>query len=208
MVVTPVFRDAAYTNEYRLIVAESDNDSIYFYNPSLAAAAIFTSLYFVLVIIHLYFSLIYPGVKKPPYKHRYTINLFIATVISTFGYVVHIASVNDTSNVGLYATSATLIVVSPIFVCASLYLLLKHFIRFYIKSLAEQKAVLFGIDPKWLGRIFITSDVFSFLMQGSGSGIAASRDWEGSNKDAGVNVLIAGLAMQLATITLFDRFIG
>ena len=45
--------------------------------------------------------------------------------------------------------------------------------------------------------------MLSFLAQGAGSGVAASGNWEGSQKDAGTAILIAGLGCQLATFTIY-----
>jgi hypothetical protein len=66
---------------------------------------------------------------------------------------------------------------------------------------AHQK--FFGIPPHLLAKIFVTSDVISFLTQASGSGIASSGNWEGSTLDVGENVLIGGLALQVATFAFF-----
>lgn len=49
----------------------------------------------------------------------------------------------------------------------------------------------------------MTCDVLTLLVQVSGSAIAASNNWEGEMVRVGENVLIAGLALQLATFSLF-----
>jgi tellurite resistance protein TehA-like permease len=67
---------------------------------------------------------------------------------------------------------------------------------------------LYGLNPRWLGRIFITSDVTSFLTQGAGSGVASSASWEGNTKDIGLDIILTGLALQLATFTLFVVFLA
>jgi len=41
------------------------------------------------------------------------------------------------------------------------------------------------------------------MTQGAGSAIAASGNWEGSSKTAGINVLLVGLTLQLFTFTFF-----
>lgn len=178
----------------------SDTDTnIFFYNPSLPAAIVLTVMYGLLATWHFYSCIIKP--HNLPEKHRYTIPLFVAAAISTVGFAVRAAATNDVSNIGLYAPQASLIIISPIFVCASLYLLLANLVRRCLPDVGAQK--LFGIGPHWLGRIFIASDIVAFLTQCSGSGIAASSNWEGSTKDIGVYILIAGLAIQLATFSLF-----
>ena len=105
------------------------------------------------------------------------------------------------SSVGLYAISQTWIMIAPIFVCATLYLLISHLIQLCLPP--GQQQVFLGLSPSLLGKIFITSDVLSFLAQGAGSGIAASGNWQGSLKDAGTAILIVGLACQLATFTVY-----
>lgn len=102
---------------------------------------------------------------------------------------------------GLYASSRTCIIVGPIFVCAALYLLIAHLIQLCLPP--GQERVFLGVSLKTLSRIFITSDVLSFVAQVAGSGIMASGNWPGSRKDAGTAILIAGLACQLATFTLY-----
>ena len=174
-------------------------DGIYFYHPSQAAAIVFQVLFSILSGSHLFQSVIVP--YRRAIKHRYTIPLFIAAALSTAGYGVRIGSIQTPSDIGQYATSASLIVVAPIFVCATLYLQLAYMLRHCIHDVKEQK--VFGITPCWLGRIFISSDISSFLLQGAGSGIAASNNWTGNTKSIGVNLLLTGLAGQLATFTVF-----
>ena len=181
------------------MATDNDDLNLYFYGPSTAAAVIFTILYFSLALYHFYLCFIYS--RKQPLRHKYTIPLFVAGVVSTAGYAIRIASIKSLDSVSLYATSASYVVISPIFICATLYLLLTRLIRF---NLPEGPAQVFlRISPRWLGRIFITSDICSFLTQCSGSGIASSGNWEGDLNDVGTNVLLVGLALQLATFSTF-----
>lgn len=52
------------------------------------------------------------------------------------------------------------------------------------------------INPRWLTKIFVASDVFSFFLQGGGGGIMASAKDLSSFK-TGENVIIGGLFLQL-----------
>lgn len=177
----------------------SSEIDLYFYNPSVALAVVFSVLYLALSGYHLYVSIVYA--RKQRIKHRFTIPLLIAAVIATAGWGVRIASVTNRSSIPLYAISSSYIVISPIFVCATLYILLTRVIRY---SLPEGRLQRFaGISPRWLGRLFITSDVTSFMTQAGGSGVASGGNWEGNSKDIGINILLVGLALQLATFSLF-----
>lgn len=171
---------------------------LYSYNPSTEAAILFNVLYGMLIGPH--FVLSCWRCRSRPIKHRYTVCLFIAAILSTAGYGIRTASVNHRGSVSLYATSSSLIVISPIFVCATLYLLLARMIQLY---LPVRHQTFFTVSPRLLGKLFISSDVISFMTQGAGSAIAASGNWQGSSRTAGIDVLLVGLALQLATFTFF-----
>jgi hypothetical protein len=173
---------------------------LYTYDPSAAAAILFDVLYGLCIGPHFFLSCC--RCRSRPIKHRYTICLLIAATISTTGYSIRTASiqVKNRGNVGLYAASSSLIVISPIFVCATLYLLLACLIQVYLPL---RNQTFFHVSPRLLGKLFILSDVISFMTQGAGSAIAASGNWEGSSKTAGINVLLVGLALQLFTFTFF-----
>jgi hypothetical protein len=177
--------------------SSSSDLNLYFYHPSSAAAIVFTAIYTLLCAWHLTINTIVA--RRAPNKHKYTIPLSVASLISTAGWGVRIASVKQVDSIPLYAISASYIVISPIFVCATLYLLLTRLIA---ASKARQ-SVLLGVSTRWLGRGFIVSDVCSFLTQCSGSGIASSGNWEGNLKTVGTDVLLVGLSLQLATFSVF-----
>ncbi|EEP79209.1 predicted protein [Uncinocarpus reesii 1704] len=176
-------------------------DNIYFYDPSLPASILFTILYFFPAVFLFYTVIIGPRTGK--YGHAgYFIPLCIGAAMEVLAYAIRCASVEQPGSIPLYALSSSLVVIAPVFICASLYMLMGRLIRAGIPEAKNQQRI-FGIPPHWLPRIFVTSDVFSFLTQASGSGIASAGNWEGSEKEAGTNVLIGGLALQLATFSLF-----
>jgi hypothetical protein len=176
-------------------------ESIYFFDPSLPAAILFTILYAVPAGFLFYTTVIGPRTGK--YHHaRFFIPVCIGAVMEVAGYIVRCISVQRPRNIPLYAVSSSLIVLAPVFICASLYLLIGRLVRAGIPMQGKQQRIL-GISPHWLPRGFITSDILSFMTQGSGSGIASSGGWEGTEKETGTNVLIGGLALQLATFSLF-----
>ncbi|WEW56309.1 hypothetical protein PRK78_001752 [Emydomyces testavorans] len=176
-------------------------DNIYFYNPSLPASVLFTILYVFPAAFLFYTTIIGPRTGK--YGHAgYFVPLCIGAAMEVAGYATRCASVKQTDSIPLYATSASLVVVAPVFICASLYMLMGRLICAGIPEVKSQQRV-FGIAPRWLPRIFVTSDIISFLTQASGSGIASAGNWKGSQKEAGTDILIGGLALQLTTFSLF-----
>ncbi|KAJ5376534.1 RTA1 domain protein [Penicillium cosmopolitanum] len=137
--------------------------------------------------------------------------LVIGAFLEVFGYGIRCASLKQPDSIPLYAVSATLIVIAPVFVCASLYLLMDRLIWTGNDEKSSERSTKFlfiNIRRRWLPRIFVTLDIISCLTQASGSGIAASGDWEGSAKDTGNGVLIGGLVLQVVTFTAFLIIVG
>lgn len=164
----------------------------------------FSVLYGALIPYHFYLAIYKPHIRKSvSQKHSYTIPLFISCVLSTIGFSIRTISTapSNRASISLYTLSQVFIIIAPIFACATLYLLIAQLIDLCLPPGKDR--VFLGINPRWLGRIFITSDILSFLLQGAGSAIAAGGDWQGPKKDAGTNVLTIGLAAQLATFTLY-----
>ncbi|KAL2783596.1 RTA1 like protein-domain-containing protein [Aspergillus keveii] len=184
---------------------DPDDWSLYFYDPSLAAAVVFAAVYLVTFFYHLYIS--YHAYRNDKYfRFSYSVPLLIAALAEVNGYGQRAGSTQAHQDIGLFSTSQTMIVLAPVFVCASLYILLSRIIRAVQPEGIDEKEirVLNGwIKVIWLPKIFVTLDILSMLTQGGGSGIAASGEWEGTLLDIGIGVLIGGLALQLATFTVF-----
>lgn len=133
----------------------------------------------------------------------------IGAAIEIAAYAIRAVSVKKPDDVGLYATSASLIVIAPVLVCASLYILIGRLIGSSLDTrerpgTGKESLIFEGrVWSIWVPRIFVASDILSFLTQASGSGLASSNNWAGSTKDAGIGVLIGGLVLQLVTFLLF-----
>ncbi|KAI9043838.1 RTA1 domain-containing protein [Aspergillus affinis] len=186
----------------------SSTENIYFYNPSLAASILFTILYFLPLLYHIYMTFLVPRANK---SHRpgSFIPILIGALLEVAGYAIRCASIKQPTNIPLYATSATLIVIAPVFVCASLYVLTNRLIQSSpVGEKPRSSCLPICVPLSWLPRIFITLDIISCLTQGSGSGIASAGDWEGDEKDTGVGVLIGGLVLQLVTFSGFLVIVG
>lgn len=184
----------------------------YSYNPSLALSIIFTAFYLILSVWHMYLSLIYA--RKQPIRHKYTICLFVAAIMSLAGWGMRIPSIEYRHSWPMsiiwYACSQSCVVIAPVFVCASLYLLLTRLIRFNLRAEGKEGGgggrspqVFLGLSPKWLGYLFLISDFTSFNTQGGGSSIAGAGSWKGTLRTIGIDVILVGLALQVITFTGF-----
>jgi len=85
--------------------------------------------------------------------------------------------------------------IGPAFLCASIYLCLSRLVVVYGRNIAR-------FSPRVYALTFMVCDFISLLLQGTGGGLAATSNTN-SGSDAGVNVMIAGLAFQVASLALF-----
>ncbi|XP_014560824.1 hypothetical protein COCVIDRAFT_88395 [Bipolaris victoriae FI3] len=156
---------------------------LYRYNPSMAAAVIFTILFLLISGLHLY------------QMFRTRTWILIPFVIGGFfqfaGYIARTMSAAESPNwtVGAYSASTILLLVAPALYAASVYMMLG---RIILVTDGEHRSI---IPKRWLTKIFVVGDVISFLMQGAGGGIMASGTI--SALHTGENIIIGGLVVQI-----------
>ncbi|KAL6352876.1 hypothetical protein LRP88_13349 [Fusarium phalaenopsidis] len=154
----------------------ADKESIWMYNPSFALAIIGTIVYSIIFLVISYLTLI-----------KYRAWFFIVVVI---GSAIE----------GPFVNTLTFTVLAPVFIAAGNYLLIS---RLILAVLPPSRHRILKIPGRRLTPIFVACDIVAFLVQGSGSGIASSDNWQGQMEKIGRNVLIGGLAFQLLAFSLF-----
>lgn len=101
---------------------------------------------------------------------------------------------NNTADLVPYSIQSVFILLGPVLLAASVYMALGRIIR----STGGERYSL--IRVKWLTKTFVSSDVISFLVQGTGSGMMAMG---GSMASTAKGITIAGLVIQLIMFGLF-----
>ncbi len=86
--------------------------------------------------------------------------------------------------------------IGPAFLSAAIYLSLARIVVVYGESFSRLK-------PRTYSILFISFDFLALLLQAAGGAIAATADAGSSSQDTGVNIMIAGLAMQVFSLLLF-----
>lgn len=166
------------------------NFRFYYYEPSMAAAVVFTVVFGITTLLHT-FQLIRS-------KTWFMIPFVIGGLFETVGYVGRILSALE--NPGPYdkipyIIQSLLLLLAPPFFAASVYMELGR-----IVLMVDGDKKLF-IRRTWLTKIFVVGDVATFLIQATGSSMMASDD------PAKVNVahyiVIAGLFLQILVFGLF-----
>lgn len=85
--------------------------------------------------------------------------------------------------------------IAPAFLSASIYLCLGRLIIVFGQNISR-------FSPKLYTFTFVLCDVISLVLQAAGGAIAATQD-DTDPSETGVNIMIAGLAFQVVSLTLF-----
>ncbi|OCK85354.1 RTA1-domain-containing protein [Lepidopterella palustris CBS 459.81] len=174
-------------------MASEKSDSIWMYSCSTALAIVVAILYLFPTCV-----LFWQTVIK--YRSWFFFCVVFGSALEVGGYIARAVSSRKVSSVSPYAISSTLIILAPIFVAAGNYLLIG---RLICTVLDANKHRIFGIRADRITKTFVWCDVASCMIQASGSGIASSGNWSGSNAKVGTSVLITGLSTQVATFVWF-----
>ena len=169
----------------------NNNGNPYGYEPSLAAAILFTVLFILTTITH---------IGQTLWKRTWFMFPFIlGGICEIIGYIARAISASE--NPGPYSQTPFVvqtitIIVAPTLLAASIYMLLG---RIVLMLHADER--LF-IRRTWLTKIFVSGDIISFFMQGIGAGVLASAD-DASSADTGKNIVVGGLFVQIVFFGLF-----
>ncbi|KAL2847529.1 RTA1 like protein-domain-containing protein [Aspergillus pseudoustus] len=162
--------------------------TFYYYTPSAAAGAIFTALFGICTILHLY--------QLIRTRTWFMIPFTIGGALETIGYVGRVLSSNEAPDftTGPYVMQSALILIAPALLAASIYMILGRIIAMLQ---AEECSI---IRLKFLTKIFVAGDVLSFLMQASGAGIMVKDE---NSADTGEKIIVGGLFVQIIFFTFF-----
>ncbi|KIE03658.1 RTM1-like protein, partial [Metarhizium majus ARSEF 297] len=171
----------------------ADDKDVWMYNPSFALAVIGTIVYGLIFIAITYLTFF-------RYRAWYFTVVVVGAAVEVAGYVLRAYSAKNHTILVPFVMTLTFTVLAPVFVAAGNYLLISRLIRAVLPPSHHR---LLGVPGKRLTPIFVVCDVVSFLIQGSGSGIASSDNWQGEKEKIGRYVLIGGLSFQLVAFGLF-----
>lgn len=156
----------------------------YGYYPSLGWNAFFVAWFGLAAIINLLLGIRYK-------TWTYMIAIFLGAAGECAGYVGRIMMHNNPWDDTGFQIQIVLLIFSPAFLAAGIYLTLKHVVINFGEEWSRLK-------PAWYTYIFIACDISSLVMQSAGGGIAATaEDGDQSTLDAGTNIMIAGIVWQV-----------
>ncbi|KAG4443364.1 hypothetical protein IFR05_001153 [Cadophora sp. M221] len=158
------------------------------YEPSLAAAVIFTLFFAGLTIWHL--------LRLFRTRTWFCIPLVIGGLFEVIGFGARAVGNKKPDILIPYIIQALLILLAPILFAASVYMILGRLIR-------ATKAESYSLIPvKWLTKIFVGGDVLCFLIQAGGGAVLSGADTK-SARNLGQNLILAGLIIQIVVFCVF-----
>ncbi|GAA5958416.1 hypothetical protein JCM8115_002459 [Rhodotorula mucilaginosa] len=156
------------------------------YKPSVGAAVAAIAFYLVsTLLLHISYFHTFRG-------HKFMIVLLLGMIAMIAGFVFRILYSNNLTEVGFYLPMILCILLSPTTYLAINYMLLSRLAR----ALDATKALL--LPAGLIAKLFVLSDIVSFVLQAFGSGSSASGDAHASKK-----TIVIGLVVQLVSYCLF-----
>lgn len=171
------------------------------YTPSLALCVLAIVLFAISTIVHLF--------QVSRYRVWTFTPLTLACLLETIGYIFRtLSSQNDPYNIIWFVVQYFLIVVAPVFISASIYISINRLIAWatsigFNGASDRDQGRRWWLSPKLIFWGFITADVVTTIMQIAGAALVGSSESNQKDPHTGNNILLAGLAIQTASFTVF-----
>ncbi|KAJ9616651.1 hypothetical protein H2200_000370 [Cladophialophora chaetospira] len=160
--------------------------SVYGYRPSIPASATLIALYAICMGIQAILGFRYK-------KWGFMSAMILGCFDEILGYVGRILYWQNPWKQDGFIMQIVLITIGPVFFSAAIYVLLAQIVE-YISVKHSRFA------PKWIYWIFIPCDILSLILQAVGGAMSSTSN---GSSDAGVNIALAGLCFQVATLVAF-----
>ncbi|KAB2580334.1 Sphingoid long-chain base transporter RSB1 [Lasiodiplodia theobromae] len=164
--------------------------SYWAYRPSLVANGIFLGIFALSLLLFLC-----QGILSKRFL-GFTIAMVSGNILEVLGYVGRVMSYYNPFKEDGFLMQIVCLTIAPAFLAAGIYFCLSRIVMTFG---AENSR----IKPLSYPRIFIPCDVISLLLQAAGGGLASAQSHANKDPTTGNNIMIAGLAFQVATLFVF-----
>jgi hypothetical protein len=118
-------------------------------------------------------------------------------ILTDTGYIGRIQMDPNPWNSSAFQTQICCIIIAPTFICAAIYLTLKHVALALSPDLSR-------IHPRWYPRIFLPADLSCLIIQAIGGGVAAAaKRNQPELARNGNRTIIAGVVLQVIVLLAF-----
>ncbi|EIW79512.1 hypothetical protein CONPUDRAFT_166269 [Coniophora puteana RWD-64-598 SS2] len=162
-------------------------ERVYHYSPSKPTAIVAGVLYAIAA------SLIFVRLCRA--RSWWGLCLPIAAALMSIGFFLRIPMALNPNSLGVFMIQDMFIILSPAAFLAFNYMLYGRLVSRCIDPKHS------WVQPRKVARIFVTSDVVTFLIQGGGGGLQASKS--SSSITLGARVLLVGLILQTLSFAFF-----
>ncbi|KNG87073.1 hypothetical protein ANOM_005700 [Aspergillus nomiae NRRL 13137] len=149
----------------------------------MAGAVVFIILFAGTTLFHIY--------QMVRTRTWFFLPFVIGGIFEVLGYIGRAMSSRESPNwtLGPYLIQTLFLLLAPALLAASIYMFLG---RIILVLRAESHAIM---RKKWLTKVFVTGDVLSFLLQGSGGGIQSGGTLD--SMKLGEKIIVIGLFVQI-----------
>lgn len=170
-------------------------DTLWSFCPSLGAAIAMTVFLLCTSIAHI--------VQGIHYRKPYTWVICMSALLQTSTYILRILSILHPTSFGAYAGWFVLILVSPLWTNAFVYMILGRMVYNYMPS-----SKIFNVTAWRIGQLFVGLDIVAFVVQvfGAGSTQSGGADETSAQVLRGLHIYMAGVGAQQTFILIFLFF--
>ncbi|KAF4995307.1 hypothetical protein FGRMN_5206 [Fusarium graminum] len=154
-----------------------------------------SSFFFTIAFGLLFLSAVGVGVWKRTWTYAATLGAGL--LLETVGYIGRIQMDPNPWNSSAFQTQICCIIIAPTFICAAIYLTLKHVALALNPTLSR-------VHPRWYPRIFLPADLSCLIIQAIGGGVAAAaKRNQPKLAQNGNRTIVAGVVLQVIVLLAF-----
>ncbi|KAE8371290.1 putative RTA1 domain protein [Aspergillus bertholletiae] len=118
-------------------------------------------------------------------------------ILEILGYIGRVMMHSNPFDFNAFLLYLICLTIAPAFFTAAIYICLGRIVIVYGEDISR-------IRPRTYTILFVTCDIIALVLQAAGGAITSIADSDQKSlSDTGVNIMIAGLAFQVASLTLF-----
>lgn len=167
--------------------------NLYQMELSPVANGLFAGFFALLLILHIVLCIW----KRHPY---FGICLTMGTACEFTGYIGRLFSISDYGNKDAYLCQIICLTLAPALLMAGVYFVLAQLTVIHGRKYSVLK-------PLWFSYIFVFCDAVSLVVQAAGGASAAIQLQQFGDTVPGTNTMVAGIAFQVVSMTLFLYFL-
>ncbi|KAJ5497662.1 hypothetical protein N7453_006713 [Penicillium expansum] len=165
------------------------SDAYIQYQPNMAGNIFYLALFAILLIGQIGTGIVFRS-------WSFMVPMVAGLILEIIGYLGRILLHDNPFSFNAFLMYLICLTIAPAFFTAGIYLCLGRIITVYGEEFSRLK-------PRTYTYLFVTCDLISLILQAAGGAITSIAD-EQSLRDTGVNIMIAGLVFQVASLVVFS----